>query len=157
MANVDNAYSFRFHSWKGGGTGAMPLHQVTTDSNVSVSLGDAIHLTTEGLAIVATAAHTALVGIAAEPITGAAGTRKSLLVIPAMDNVVFVGQCSGTAAITDIGEDVDLEGTTGAQEINENASSTDVFRIVGKKDGSEWGANAELLFIIRESQYTGTT
>lgn len=156
MANPDNAYGFKFQR-RMNGSGVAPMVTVQAQTNTAIAAGDPVVLGTDGYLIVATAASTSLYGVAAHAITAETGTYKDVMVIAALPDVVFCGQSSGDAQITRRGEAVDIEGSTGAFEINEDASSTGVIQIRDLKPGSAWGTNAELLFTVKESQFTGIT
>lgn len=156
MSNPDNAYGFKFQR-RMNGSGVAPMVTKQADTNTAIAAGDPVALGTNGYLVVASAASTALYGVAAHAITAATGENKDVMVIAALPDVIFCGQSSGDAQITKRGEAVDIEGSTGAFEINENASSTGVLQILDLKPGSEWGTNAELLFMVKESQFTGIT
>lgn len=156
MANVDNPHGFQYER-RTSGNGVPPMVTMQAQTNTAIAAGDPVVVGTDGYLTVASATSAQLFGVAAHAITAATGTYKDVMVIAALPDVVFSGQCSGDAQRTRIGEQVDIEGSTGIFEINEDASSIDVLQIVGLKPGSAWGTNAELLFIIRESQYAGTT
>lgn len=154
MANVDAPHGF-VPEYMLGSNGAIPMLEVLLGSNAGVQKGDPVARLTTGLAALATSSSTEILGVAQETITAIAATRQNVMIVPALESIVFSGQCSGTAAITDIGEDVDIEGTTGICEINEDASSTGVVHVLGLKPGSAWGANAELLFVWGKSSFSG--
>lgn len=154
MANVDNPNGFMYEGSKTG-TGSAPLIEVTTKSALTLAEGDAVIILTTGLIDIAASTSGQLYGVAAEPVTGATGVQKKVLVYPALRTAIFSGQTSGTMAQTDIGEAVDIEGTTGIMEVNENASTEGVIQIIGLKPGSAVGANARVLFSILRSSYEG--
>lgn len=153
MANTDNPHGFRVHQIRNMGS-TVPLVYVTVDTNISLAEGDMVKIEADGYANIA-ATTNAVFGMAAESVTGAAGTRPEIAVVPAVPEVVFSAQTSGSAAVTDIGEAIPLEGTTGIQELNEDGSDG-AFKVIGLKPGSEWGTNAELLVTVVKSQYVGT-
>lgn len=154
MANIDRPHGFCFEYLEGS-SGAAPLVEDTLDTNVSLAVGDALARGTNGYLTIATASSTEIVGVSASKITGAAGTRPTILYYAALPNAVFSGQCSGDGERTDIGESVDIEGATGVMELNENASSTGVVRVIGLKLDSAFGTNAELMFVWNKSAFTG--
>lgn len=154
MANVDAPHGF-VPEYMMGGNGAIPILTTVLGSNVGVKTGDAIARLTTGLASLATSSSAAIVGVATETVTAVAATRKTVHYVPALESIVFSGQCSGTAAITDIGEAMDIEGGTGVMEINEDANSTAVLIPIALKPGSAYGANAELLFVWQKSAFSG--
>lgn len=156
MANVDAPNGFQPEYLMGGG-GAIPLMSVLLSSNTGCKIGDPIALLTTGLATVGSATSTEILGVAQETVTAVAATRKNVKVAVALENAVFSGQCSGNCLITRIGEDVDIEGSTGIFEINEDASSIDIARIIGLKpvSGNAWGTNARVLFVWQKSAFSG--
>ncbi len=155
MALPDSAYSFRVSKVLGG-DGQTVLWGSNTISNLTLAVGDAVVFTTDaGLIGLATAADVAIAGFSAETVVGVSTTQKNVNFVPALKHYVFRGQSSGTPTAGLIGEDVDMEGATGAQEINENASSIGLFRIVGVFKGSSLALNGELEFIVNKSQFVG--
>lgn len=152
MANTDNPHGFKVYQVLGLGSVA-PLRYVTLDTNITITEGDAIKLEADGYANIAETTN-AILGIAAESVTGAAGTRPTIAYTPAADNIIFSAQTSGDAEQTDVGENIPLEGSTGEMELNEDGSDG-AFYVIGLKPGSEWGTNAELLVKVVKSQWTG--
>jgi hypothetical protein len=139
--------------------GVIPMDKITMDTSQTIAEGDMIFVETTGYARIARSTDSALLGLAAEGVTGAAGVRPEINFVPALKNVIFSGKTSGTTTCTVglIGESVDLEGATGAQKINENASTEKVLRVLGLKDTmprQAWGDSATLLFTVAKSQYT---
>lgn len=153
MANTDNPHGFKVYQSKKYGS-ALPLEYKTVDTNITLAEGDAVLIEADGYLNIA-ATTNAVYGFAAESVTGAAGTRPEIAVLPADPEIVFSAQTSGSAAQTDVGEKIPLEGTTGIQELNEDGSGG-AFLVVGLKPGSEWGTNAELLVRVAKSQWAGT-
>jgi hypothetical protein len=155
MANTDNPNSFRYMRRLSGQ--AAPVLEIQMDTDATVAYGDMIFIDTDGYGSIAASTTASVLGMALESVTATSGTRPKISYIPALKDVVFSGQCSGTFALTDIGEEVDMEGTTGAQEVNENASSVDVFKIIGVSGmpNNSVGANTRVDFIVNKSQFTG--
>jgi len=151
MANVDNPSGFKPYKIDGGGT--FPLYEGTVQTSVSLAEGDALGIDS-GYVVLAGATSTAILGVAAMPITGAAGVYPKIRYVPALEAITFTGQCSGTLTQALIGTKVAIEGTTGIQEINEDGT-TSVAVIVGLKKGSALGANAEVEFKWIKSAFTG--
>jgi len=153
MANIDKPAGFRVASMPG----SFPIFTGMMVSNVSVSPGDAIVVTTNGVLAVATASSAAILGVAQSKITAIAATQQSCMYVPALPTILFSGQCSGTYTPVAVGAAVDIEGTTGIMEINENAVAVGVARIVGLEGGinNANGANARVLFVWNKSQFTG--
>lgn len=154
MANVDNPNGFQYEGSKVG-TGAAPLLKVLVKSAVDLAEGDAVIMLTTGLVTIAASTSGQIYGVAAEPLTALATAQSKTLIYPAARTAIFSGQCSGTGAQTDVGEMVDIEGTTGVMELNEDANIEAVAMIIGLKPGSAFGANARFLFTWVKSSYEG--
>jgi hypothetical protein len=155
MANVDNPNGFFAVANLGGG--AIPIWHGTTKSNLTLAAGDALIVATTGLIDIAGATSASILGVCTKAITGVTGTQKTVDFVPALPSIVFEGQCSGTAAQTDMYEKMDIEGTTGIMELNENSNSYNVAMPIGlvERPSNAIGANARLLFIWTNSAFTG--
>jgi hypothetical protein len=153
MANVDNPNGFRAIAPDGT---TLPQYTYFTKSNLSLNPGDAVILLSTGVIDIASATSAAILGVCQGKVTAEAGVQKKVLVVPALKNIVFSGQCSGTYSPVNAGESVDIEGTTGIMEIDENAQDIGVARIVGLEGGinNAVGANARVLFTWAKSQWT---
>jgi hypothetical protein len=152
MANVDAPHGFKLVRRVGGGAG-VPLEKGTTRSNATISAGAAI-VRSNGLIHQADNADTAILGVAAEGVTGVTGVRDEIHYYPALPDLIFSGQCSGNGTIGYVGKKVGIEGTGATMEVDENGT-TSVAQIIGLKDGSAYGTNAEFLFIWCKSQFSG--
>lgn len=152
MANTDNAFGFTPFRMIGSPP-PFPMEQFAVGTNVKITAGDAIYVSS-GEAAVCTAATAKVLGIAAEAhSSGAAGT---ILYYPAMQNIIFIGQASGNATSGYLGAECDLEGSSGSQEVNENLSTADVIRIIGKHPNDDWGTNARLQVIFKKNYVDGS-
>ena len=154
MANLDNPNGFVVAR---SNSVVVPLVKGLTGSNVTLADGDFIVKLTTGLIALATSSSTTLHGVCAKAVVGVAGVRQECWFVPALETIEFEGQCSETMAQTDIGEAVDIEGTTGIMEVNENANATGVIRITGLANGlkNAIGANARVRVVVNKSSYTG--
>ena len=154
MANVDSPSGFVVARSNGV---VVPVVYSYTKSNLALADGDLIIMLTTGLIDIAVAGSTTIHGLCVKALTATAATQKLCAYVPALETIEFEGQCSGTMAQTDIGEAVDIEGTTGIMEINEDANSTAVVRITGLANGikNAIGANARVRFVVNKSSYTG--
>lgn len=66
---------------------------------------------------------------------------------------LFYGQCSGTPGAVVSGDFVDIEGTTGIQEINEDSTTYGVLELIDYKPGeTSEAANSQLIFRIAKHQ-----
>lgn len=146
MANTDNPNGFKFVKSLYG--------EAILDSVVlagTVAKGDAL-VFASGTATIALSSSGTIHGVAAE--AGISG--ETILFYPALPGYVFEGQCSGTyAAASHLHVDVDLEGTTGIQEVNEDATTEKVVHIIGYNSNSAIGANTRVQFTFPRSSYTG--
>jgi hypothetical protein len=93
----------------------------------------------------------ALRGVAAQDVATSA-VVADLWYYPALPWLVFEGQCSGTYATTIASTAVDIEGTTGIMEVNENATTEAVIHIISANPNTEIGANSRVYFYIFRSQ-----
>lgn len=152
MANLDNPNGFKAVMMSGGG--AIPLFEGMTVTNKALSPGDALTMLSTGLIDIASASSALILGVCQSKLTAESGVSKKVLYVPAFDNIVFSGQCSGTYTPVNAGELVDIEGTTGIMEINEDAQSVNVVRIIGLDQhlDNAVGANARVLFTWAKSQ-----
>lgn len=154
MAHPDNAHGF-YYEYGMDGAG-IELMKQTLQSNVTTAINDMISQGTDGYAKLGVAtdsgtSSTPILGVAAHAVTGATGIRKAILYYPALGATVFSGQCSGTPTRTMAGLSVDMEGGTGAMEINENAVNLQILNLLGNK--TSYGLNAELYFTFNKSFY----
>lgn len=154
MANVDNPNGFTFE-YSMAGMGSERLVKGTLAASNTVAKGDALIESgvTAGQLAIAASNSGLLMGVAAEAATVGAGATTDLYFYPAVPWYVFSGQCSGTYATTIRYSAVDIEGTTGIMEVNEDATTELVIYIIGELDGSEIGANTRVLFTIVRSSF----
>jgi len=145
MANVDRPSGFRAVSNLGGG--AIPMYKAPVTIGTVLAPGDAIVMLSTGIVNIATAASAKIYGVCQSEVAATAALGECLYV-PALSTLVFEGQCSGTYTPVNAGETVDIEGTTGIMEINENAQAVNVARILKLADGIDnaAGLNARVLF-----------
>lgn len=132
MANADNAFGFKPVS---PNPRAIPVR-----TGAVFSTGDAL-MWSSGKVILHDAGANLVAGVAATD-----GVIDGTAIMWSDPNCEFIAQCSGTyAENTHDGTPVDLEGATGVQEVNENASTQDHMIVLGHHPiaGSEdAGANA---------------
>jgi len=155
MANTDNPNGFQLAYTKTGGPAVMIKRKVAASQ--TIVKGDPVVLGTAGTITIDDGAGVSLEGIAAEGcVTTAADELTEILLYAASNVNVFVGQCSGSSATALLGDHVDIEGSTGIFEINEDAGSTKVIKLIGlHKDDAE-GANGRMFFTIAKSSYENT-
>src|SRR3990167_6697169 len=171
MPNADAAYGFRPAQVMYGGTGSFPLWEGQIKSNHVFTLGDAVYASV-GYLRNAVTGDKAVVGVCAankaESASGVVGTRVSnsvatrpkLLFWPALDGIVFSGQCSGTPTQAKVWTLQDLEGapsnSTGRsnQEINEDATTNKNLYLIGFRGNTSIGLNSEMLFIWAKNKFS---
>jgi hypothetical protein len=157
MANPDNPNGFYFRKDAMGGTTPLLL-TVKVATGQTIAIGDALILNASGLVQIALSTSGALYGVAVEAVSSAAA-GATIKMVPFMQGYIFTGQCSGTLTQAIIGTSVDIEGTTGIMEINENAVVEQVVRILaldGDIDNLQTpGLNSQVLFSVARSQYDG--
>lgn len=149
MANLDTPNGFRWVKTIGSNT---PYVDWVTLAG-TVAAGDTL-VASSGTCTIGLSSSGTLHGVAAEP--GVSGDE--IMFYPATTSNIFEAQCSGTyATASHLGVAVDIEGTTGIQEVNEDATTEKVFQILElKNDGvNAAGANARVLGFFVRSSYTG--
>jgi hypothetical protein len=150
MANVDNPKGFK---WAYNITGAQNCPVDSCTLNGTVAAGDSLVIAS-GVCTIGLTTSALIHGVALQ----AGVTGDAILFVPALPDVVFEGQCSGTYAATSHEHvTVDIEGTTGIQEINEDSTSYPVANIVKLVpiQGNATGLNARVYFTFAASSYTG--
>ena len=112
--------------------------------------GDMTYLVS-GLVTVAGAATATLLGPAA---ADASGTTDNPVPVYSRPNTVFIGRANGATALLD-GAEIDLVGASGAMEIDEDASSTDVLVCINEIDTDEvaTAAGKEYRVIINPAKH----
>jgi len=151
MANIDNPNGFKFiYSMLGHGE---LVEGDRVASGGAIAKGDALIISATVPDVqIAVATSGLLHGVAAQDVaTGT--TQVPIWYYPALPWNVFEGQCSGTFATTIITTDVDIEGTTGIMEVNENATTEGVIQIIGYDPNSAVGANTRVYFFILRSSW----
>ena len=108
------------------------LRQFPEATSQTFAAGDAVYLAS-GAVTIATAATTEILGVAAMPSSGTAGTQISVW---HRDDTEFYGRASGANDVEE-GTYCDIEGTTGEMQLNENATSTNVALIVNRVNNDE--------------------
>ena len=157
MANADIANGFTPVRTKGGVEPRTTHYFV--HSSETIEIGDAV-LLSGGFLTIGLAGSTSLLGVAAEAVDVASTdpTDRDRLMVYDDPEQQFKGQASGSyTEQTDGVITADIEGATGVMEINENATSTEVVKILGRiptADNAD-GANANLLFKINKHQLDG--
>lgn len=155
MANYDNPNGFRWVKSLVGGVNNPEILKMEAAGSQTIAVGDAVILSSGYVAIAAS--NSGLIhGVAASPVTSST-QGDEILVIPATPWNVFEGQCSGTYAVTVRGTAVDIEGTTGIMEINEDATTEKVAQVIGElgDPNNSVGANTRVLFTFVRSSFTG--
>ena len=151
-SNVDYPSGFKFYA-NLIGTGT-PMFAGKLVSNVLVSSGDALYATAGYLTPTATTdVHVA--GVAVTRQATSVTVNVSMLFYPAADWVVFSGQTSCTMTQAKIWTLMDIEGTRGIQEINENATSNQNVLAIGFEPNTSIGAQSRVLFTWAKSKFTG--
>jgi hypothetical protein len=148
MPNVNSPYGFTIQRNQAAGA-AYVANRFVTQSNASLSPGDPVVLVS-GYLKIAGVTSTALFGVSLESVTGAAGVRKSALVIPSLRDYIWAAQNKSAVNITAgyLGKNFGIAGTTSGKIGLSSTATTSVCKIVGLKPGSAWGTYAELLFVI---------
>lgn len=153
---TDNPNGFRVERLLGGGCGSTPTEWAKTAANVDVAAGDAL-IWSSGYLDVATATDSPIAGVSLMDITGESGVNKDIAYVPATDEVIFSAQCSGAPAVSVRGTAVDIEGSSGSMEVNEDSTSNAaVFQVIGLVDGYSWDeTNARVEGVFSKSGWNG--
>jgi hypothetical protein len=156
MANVDNPNGFRFVRSLTGGTASPIIYTGEVAASQTIAAGDALAVSS-GQIIIATATSGAILGVATEAVTVASGATGTIHYVPALSHYVFEGQCSGTFAQSIMYSTVDIEGTTGIMEVNENATTEQVLTIIDllRTPLNTIGANSRVEFVWTRSAFMG--
>lgn len=149
--NANNPHGFQYTRRVGGG--ASPLEQGFTSPGVTLFRAQPI-VREDGLIRGATENDPSILGVAAEGVTGMEGISQEITFLPALPELVFCGQVSSEATLKVIGKTAGISGQGGRMELNLE-SDNPVVRIIGVKDGSEFGKNTELYFTFTKSQFCG--
>lgn len=151
MAYVDNPRGFWVPGeMKGGANSGLYANRLAASQ--TITMGDML-IISSGYIAIAVYTSVLLLGIAEESVTTGSGEYDYINFAPAFYDSVFAGQCSGTptqaSMFTTSTSGLDIEGTTGIMEVNEDASSYDVVQIIGLLDNKRGlGANAEVVFRV---------
>jgi hypothetical protein len=126
----------------------------------TIAYGDPVILNTTGdIAIAVSNSSAALLGIALQTVTTSASDEQTLIPVSVGDrDSEFLGVCSGSSAMALQGILCDIEGTTGAFHVNEDAGTQDLLQIIKpyEEDGAAMGALGVVIVRIALSQYSGT-
>ena len=143
-----------------GPSGGYPhTESLVVATGATIAIGDPVIYNGSGLIAVGAATSPSFAGVAASACSSAAaGTEIDVYNDPDQE---FLVACSGTPTQAMAGNFVDVEGTTGAFECNENASTYRVVQIVGFAPGESTGSGASVRVKIArhatEADESGTT
>jgi hypothetical protein len=164
MANPDRPEGFRAVGLLSGGKcpDPRPYH---ASGGIALHVGEVVNLSS-GLLVIPTTTVGVLLGVVAPQngyttlgttIVSSATTFASYLIHDDAD-IVYEGQCSGTATSIQANNFADWEGDPGKQEINEDATTESTLKLLGWVTGPHGsrgaltvGANAVGRFIIARS------
>jgi hypothetical protein len=124
--------------------------------SAAIAKGDMVTLNSDGYVCIDITG--AQLGVADSSVTASSSAGDTIMVFD-NPNQIFQGQCSGDGALADpyttrsAAACFDIEGTTGIMEINENATSALIVKIVGvgkepNGEKSAVGTNQKKLFRI---------
>lgn len=139
MANADRPDGFR--------PVTSPARTNVYECSAAVSTGDMVALVSGKVTPYDASSHTEVIGVAAQD-----GAGSGALVQVFDDyTTLFEGQTSNSFAVTNIGANSDVSGSTGAMEVDAGAGSNSICRILEHyplPGSEETGANARVKFII---------
>lgn len=146
MAQADNPKGLRPYK-------CAPPRGLPVAASQTFARGDALELSS-GQVIIATAAGAILCGVAAQPCATLAENTE--VMVWADPDDIFLARQDSTDAVT-IDSEPDLTGTTGIMQLDSDASSTDVFKIVGgpvkNDDGSTPTAAAGRRWLVKINKH----
>lgn len=137
--------------------GPPTIEAIATDpASTAIAIGDPVTISS-GLISVASATSATLYGVAMEAATAAeCDAGKIIDIAVGIRSNIFVGQCSGRSDGVDIGGECDIEGSTGAFYVNEDASTEGVLLIINHVLGDDQTDTSDcgrVEFVIKRSQY----
>jgi len=138
MANYDSPDGFKPVSF--------PARTNVYECSATVTKGDALAIASGKVLPYVAASHSAVIGVAAE--SGVNGDEIQVFDDPLTE---FSAQCSGTFAATLIGTAVDIEGTTGAMEVDEAGGTNSICVILGHyplPGADEIGLNSRVKVVL---------
>lgn len=158
MANVASSHGFIAEQVLAGD--AIPVWTGLLASNQLIARGDALRATVGYIyRYVSAPGDKSVLGVSLSAQATSAGTHPTVYFVPAVDWVVFSGQCSGNLTQGEIWTTCDVEvstmAETGKEEVNENGSTNDEIYIIGLKGNSALGTYGEALFLWAKSKFTG--
>lgn len=118
----------------------------------SLKKGDAVIIDTLQIAIGLAASARLLGFVARDCASLTAGTKVPVWL--ATPGSLWVGRANDDSSAVGLGSEVDLVGATGAMEIDEDASATDVFKLLYQLNDEEdnTAAGAEWVFIVNKPE-----
>jgi hypothetical protein len=156
MANTNKPYGFQL--WRSDGGAGVVHQEVQIDTNITIGAGDALVRAADGYMTQCNTAGAKIVGFAAEGVTGAAGVRPKIRMVPALEAYTFVAQAMLTVNFTAglVGSNKGLRRSGTYFGIHAGANCvTSILSIIGLKPGSAFGTYPELLCKVRASGYSG--
>jgi len=156
MANTNKPYGFQL--WQNDGGPGVALVEVQIDTNISIGIGDPLARATDGYATQCNTAASRIIGFAAESVTGAAGVRPKIRMVPALESLTFVAQAMTTINLSAglVGSNRGLRRSGAYFGVHAASTVTNsILTIVGLKPGSAFGTYAEILVKVRASGYSG--
>jgi hypothetical protein len=152
VGNVDSSNGFWPVALLSGGTGAIPTFQATLAANQAITAGDALVSNGDGTCQIALHNSAAIFGVAAETKVSDTSTQN-LLIYPALPWILFEAQCAATYAITIRYTAVDIQGSTGAMEVEENATTYGVFWVINENPETPVGDYTRVRGVFIQSSF----
>lgn len=121
----------------------------------TLTKGDAVILSS-GLVKIAEATSAELAGIIAQDVAAPAANTLVKVWGPNNPDMEFIGRMDGSTTYV-AGGDVDLTGTTGAMQLDANATSTNVFLLLRKHPDDVQGAGERWYVRINKNAFANTS
>lgn len=153
----DNARGFEWAGSLVGGVAGPRTLKLAMAASTTITEGDAV-VFSSGYVDAASSSSGTIAGVAVETKTTGSGENPRILVIPALPFYLFRANTSGTPTQAMVGTLVDIEGSTGAMEVNEDATTEQVVQIVdidrdGYSDNAFGTANSDVVIRFARTDF----
>jgi len=145
--------------------GSVPVNRYPVGASTTINIGDFVTLTSSGT-VTAAAAGDTLIGVSAEYVATGAGETSTVMVYDD-PTAIFMVQCSGSAAQTNIGNNADIVANSGSSlgiskhtlDVSTFATTSAQLRVLGKANlpNNDWGNYVIVDVVINEHYYKQTT
>jgi hypothetical protein len=129
-----------------------PIYHTLLLSNTIITDGDMLMGAAGYAALTNITSTDGLLGVSLSKQATSITTNPKISFVPALQGVLFRGNCSGTPSQALVWTYVDIEGTTGIMEVNEDASDVDALMITELSPAEDsFAANSDVVVQIHNS------